>query len=175
MRRSGAIVTCALVAAVAYSDARAEDPDREPRSSWQAAKEDFATAYDAVRSGLKKTAVAGKYAIKDAGNGAVEVSETGKRTLSRTGGKADDAWITTKVKGEFATTAGIKSGDIDVHTDRGVVRLSGTVDSAHTAERAIHRALAVKGVVAVESSLQYPTRVNSPRVHTPTGSPREPR
>jgi hypothetical protein len=55
-----------------------------------------------------------------------------------------------------------------------VVRLSGIVDSPQSAERAIDRALDTKGVVAVDSNLQYPTESMPPRVYTPEYRPSEP-
>jgi hyperosmotically inducible protein len=71
------------------------------------------------------------------------------------------------VKSELATTKGVKSGDVHVDTDTGVVRLSGTVDSPVAAERAIEAALKIKGVDAVDSQLQYPTQRIAPEVYTP--------
>ena len=171
MRRAGWIVSGTLIGALSCSHEGAAGAETPQSSSWQAAKQDFATAYDAVKSGVQRTAVAGKYALKDAGNGAVEVTDKSKQALARTGGSVEDGWITTKVKAELATTKGIKSADIDANTDHGVVRLSGTVDSPQTAERAIDRALDVKGVVAVESSLQYPTETKAPRRYSPEMRP----
>ncbi|HEY1587821.1 MAG TPA: BON domain-containing protein, partial [Polyangia bacterium] len=73
----------------------------------------------------------------------------------------------TKIKTELATTKGVKSGDVHVDTDAGVVRLSGTVDGPLAAERAIETALKVKGVEAVDSQLQYPTAPVAPQTYVP--------
>lgn len=64
-------------------------------------------------------------------------------------GKTNDAWITTKVKSELATTKGIKSTDITVETTEGVVSLSGTVASAAQKTKVEKIAKKVKGVKSV--------------------------
>jgi hyperosmotically inducible protein len=66
--------------------------------------------------------------------------------------KTADAWITTKVKSELTTTKGIKSTDISVSTNDGVVALTGTATSASEKARAQQIALKVKGVKSVDAS-----------------------
>ncbi|HWG11263.1 MAG TPA: BON domain-containing protein [Rhodanobacteraceae bacterium] len=66
--------------------------------------------------------------------------------------KASDTWITTKVKSELATTKGIKSTDISVTTNDGVVMLTGSVNTAHAKHMAEHVAMHVKGVKSVDAS-----------------------
>lgn len=66
--------------------------------------------------------------------------------------KAADAWITTKVKSEFATTKGVDASDISVSTNDGVVTLSGHVGSAAEMTKAEQVARAVKGVKSVDTS-----------------------
>jgi hyperosmotically inducible protein len=171
MRQSIWIVTSALIGALGCSHGQGSATDAPRSSAWQSAKQDFASAYDAVKSGTQQTATAGKYVLKDAGNGVVQVTDKSRQALSRAGGTVADGWITAKVKAELATTKGIKSGDIDASTDHGIVQLRGTVDSPQAAERAIDRALDVKGVAAVDSSLQYPTQTQPPRVYTPEDRP----
>jgi hyperosmotically inducible protein len=67
-------------------------------------------------------------------------------------GKVDDAWITTKVKSEFATTKDIHATDISVDTTEGMVRLSGKVASNMEKNRAIQVAHHVKGVKSVDAT-----------------------
>ena len=67
-------------------------------------------------------------------------------------GKMDDAWITTKVKSEFATTSEIPATDISVDTRDGMVHLSGTVASDAQKARAVQVAQQVKGVKSVDAS-----------------------
>jgi hyperosmotically inducible protein len=67
-------------------------------------------------------------------------------------GKMDDAWITTKVKSEFATTRDIHATDISVDTSEGMVRLTGKVGSNMEKNRAIQVAHNVKGVKSVDAT-----------------------
>jgi hyperosmotically inducible protein len=66
--------------------------------------------------------------------------------------KAADGWITTKVKSELASTKGVKSTDITVETNDGVVTLSGTVDTAANKTKVEKIAKKVKGVKEVSAS-----------------------
>lgn len=168
MRRLGWIVTAALLGAAGCSHEAASE--RSTASGYEQAQSDFAAAYDAVKSGARQTATAGRLAFRGVGAGAVQVTDQSKEALAKTGNKVEDAWITTKVKSELATTKGVKSGDVHVDTDSGVVRLSGTVRSPDEAQRAIETALTVKGVDAVDSQLQYPTERVAPQIYTPPTS-----
>jgi hyperosmotically inducible protein len=78
-------------------------------------------------------------------------------------GKVDDAWITTKVKSEFATTSEIPASKISVDTHDGMVRLTGTVASNMDKNRAIQVAHGVKGVKSVDATgLTVTTGADSP-------------
>ncbi|HEU4669127.1 MAG TPA: BON domain-containing protein [Dyella sp.] len=63
-----------------------------------------------------------------------------------------DAWITTKVKSEFATTKGVDATDISVTTDHGHVTLSGAVSGASEITAAREVAMKVEGVKSVDTS-----------------------
>ena len=63
-----------------------------------------------------------------------------------------DAWITTKVKSELATTKDIESMDISVKTVNGVVHLSGTQPNDMAVKKAVATAQGIKGVVRVDAS-----------------------
>lgn len=65
----------------------------------------------------------------------------------------DDATITSKVKAEMMADPLIGENDIEVVTDKGVVKLTGTVKSQQTADRAVEIANGIKGVQSVESHL----------------------
>ena len=67
-------------------------------------------------------------------------------------GKANDGWITTKVKSKLAAAKNIKSTDISVDTSQGVVTLSGTVPSKSVKNHAVREAKSVKGVKSVDAS-----------------------
>lgn len=63
-----------------------------------------------------------------------------------------DAWITAKVKSEFATTKGVDATDISVTTRQGHVMLSGTVSGESEITAAKEVAMKVKGVKSVDTS-----------------------
>lgn len=72
---------------------------------------------------------------------------------STTAGEAvSDAWITTKVKSELATTEGVKSMDVSVDTKDGVVTLTGVLATEVAVKKAIAAAKSVKGVKSVDAS-----------------------
>ncbi|MBN8735799.1 MAG: BON domain-containing protein [Xanthomonadales bacterium] len=71
---------------------------------------------------------------------------------SSTGQAVSDAWITTKVKSELATTRGVKSMDVMVKTVDGVVTLTGVLPTRIAVNKAIAVAQSVKGVKDVDAS-----------------------
>ena len=77
------------------------------------------------------------------------------KELGRDVGHAtNDAWITSKLKSEYAFDADVKSRQIHVKTKDGVVTLTGLVDSPYMATRAVERALRTNGVKEVRSKLE---------------------
>jgi hyperosmotically inducible protein len=70
----------------------------------------------------------------------------------------DDASITVKVKASFAEDKWVKGHDISVRTDRGVVDLTGTVNSKDESNRATALATKVKGVKAVHNNLKVESK-----------------
>lgn len=65
----------------------------------------------------------------------------------------DDTEITAKVKAEFLGEPGLKSLQISVDTIKGVVTLTGTVDSSANSDKAKARAMAISGVRDVVNQL----------------------
>jgi osmotically-inducible protein OsmY len=65
----------------------------------------------------------------------------------------DDAVITTEVKAALLHTAGLKSTEITVETYKGIVKLSGFIDSKSEIEKAVDVTRHVKGVKSVENDL----------------------
>jgi len=65
----------------------------------------------------------------------------------------DDTTITGKVKTEIANDPVLKVSQISVTTTKGVVRLSGIVDSQQSIERALEITRKVKGVQLTENKL----------------------
>lgn len=72
---------------------------------------------------------------------------------TKTGVAIDDAEITTKVKAAIFAEPGLKTLQISVDTVKGVVTLSGSVDTQQNSDRAKALAGAVAGVNAVENRL----------------------
>lgn len=74
-------------------------------------------------------------------------------TTESTGQYFDDSVITTKVKSDLLAAKDIKSGNITVNTFKGVVQLSGFVNSPAQVLKAGQIASKVTGVVKVENDL----------------------
>ncbi len=70
-----------------------------------------------------------------------------------TGEFVDDSVITTKVKTLLAGDDFLKSFKISVETRKGVVQLSGFVDSQEAVNKAVHITKGVGGVKSVQNSL----------------------
>jgi osmotically-inducible protein OsmY len=75
-------------------------------------------------------------------------------TRQSAGEYVDDAAVTARVKSALITEPGIKAGAINVETYRGVVSLSGFVDSPDMAEKALNAAQKVGGVRSVKNDMQ---------------------
>ncbi|MES2150319.1 MAG: BON domain-containing protein [Pseudomonadota bacterium] len=73
---------------------------------------------------------------------------------NKTGGAVSDSVITTKVKADIFKEPELKSMAIHVETDKGVVMLSGFVDSKADADKAERLARSVNGVTDVKSSIK---------------------
>jgi osmotically-inducible protein OsmY len=74
-------------------------------------------------------------------------------TRESTGEYVDDSVITTKVKSLLAADDFLKSFQIGVETYKGIVQLSGFVDSQSTVNKAVEITRSVKGVQSVKNNL----------------------
>jgi osmotically-inducible protein OsmY len=70
------------------------------------------------------------------------------------GAYMDDSWITTKVKTAILNEPSLKVLQINVETYKGVVQLSGFVDSAASQAKAVEIARSVQGVTSVKNDLR---------------------
>jgi len=70
-----------------------------------------------------------------------------------TGEYIDDSVLTAKVKAEIFNDPDLKVLQINVETFKGVVQLSGFVNSSKTAFRAVEVARSVKGVQSVKNDI----------------------
>lgn len=76
------------------------------------------------------------------------------KTHEGTGQYVDDTVITTKVKAAILDEPGLKSSEINVETFKGVVQLSGFVNSREDINSAVRVASAVNGVKSVNNDMQ---------------------
>lgn len=76
------------------------------------------------------------------------------RTQEGTGQYVDDTVITTKVKAAILGEPGLKVAEINVETFKGVVQLSGFVNSREDIDAAVRVARSVNGVKAVKNDMQ---------------------
>jgi osmotically-inducible protein OsmY len=74
-------------------------------------------------------------------------------THEGTGGYVDDTAVTTKVKAVLLDTSNVDSTEITVETFKGVVKLSGFVDSQAMIDKAVNAASGVAGVKSVTNDL----------------------
>ena len=86
------------------------------------------------------------FAVMIAGCGSTE-------TKKSTGEYIDDSVITANVKALIYDDPDLKIGQISVETNKGVVQLSGFVNSSMAVAKAESLAASVKGVVSVKNSL----------------------
>jgi len=75
-------------------------------------------------------------------------------TQEGTGEYIDDSVITTKVKTAIFNEATLKSAEINVETFKGVVQLSGFVNSQSDINKAVEVAHSVKGVTSVKNNMR---------------------
>jgi osmotically-inducible protein OsmY len=75
------------------------------------------------------------------------------RTQESTGQYVDDSAITTKVKAAILNEPSLKVFQINVETFKGVVQLSGFVNSRSMAQKAAEVAASVNGVKEVKNNL----------------------
>ena len=71
-----------------------------------------------------------------------------------TGEYVDDTVLTAKVKAEIFNEPSLKSAEINVETFKGVVQLSGFVNSREDINKAVRVARSVKGVVSVKNDMR---------------------
>jgi osmotically-inducible protein OsmY len=76
------------------------------------------------------------------------------RSQESTGQYIDDSVITTRVKTAILGEPGLKVSEINVETFKGVVQLSGVVNSREDITSAVKVASAVSGVKSVKNDMQ---------------------
>lgn len=118
--------------------------------------ESVEAAKTTVSDNAKAVAKATEKAAKDIGQATVDLADKAAKGIedvkNNVGTDSQDAWITTKVKGELSGD-GFDPLHVHVDTSDRIVTLSGTVDSAEKAKKAVSLAQAVKGVASVKDHL----------------------
>jgi osmotically-inducible protein OsmY len=84
---------------------------------------------------------------------AIVIGCASTRNQESTGEYFDDSYITTKVKAKILGDADLKVAEINVETFKGVVQLSGFVNSRSDINKAVNIAESVKGVVSVKNDM----------------------
>jgi hyperosmotically inducible protein len=92
-------------------------------------------------------------AAESAGKKIEKAGEAVVEKVEKAGDYMDDSAITAKVKAEILSDPLLKVSQISVATTNGVVKLSGTVDSQQSIDRAMEIARSVKDVKSVENGL----------------------
>lgn len=87
-------------------------------------------------------------------NVADRTERTADTAAARTGKAVSDTVITTKVKADLFKEPELSAMAIHVETEKGVVMLSGFVDSKADAEKAVRLAKSVEGVTSVKSAIK---------------------
>ena len=114
------------------------------------------SAGSTVGQDMQGVAKASEKAAKDIGQATVDLGDKARKSLQdatdKAGGGGQEAWITTKVKSEL-TRVGLDPLHVHVDTNGKIVTLSGTVESAADARKAVGAAKGVSGVLSVQDHL----------------------
>lgn len=92
-------------------------------------------------------------ALGGGGLAALPTGCAGTTTKESTGEFVDDSTITAKVKAAFIKDDTVKAFDVSVETFKGIVQLSGFVDTAEQKFRAADLARGIRGVHEVKNQI----------------------
>lgn len=134
----------------------------------EAAKESMDRQADEVSEYIDESAEDSKQALDKAAEDIEQAKEDARKQLESaqqsvkdkaqaTGDYIDDSVITLNVKAALINDPQLKASQIEVTTVKGIVRLSGTVDSQQNVDRALEIAVNQKNVKSVQSDLLVKT------------------
>lgn len=128
------------------------------RTAADKTKEVASTVAQKTENTLDRAGATTREATADAGqkveNGAEKAGDKGRNLAAKTRVAAADTAITTKVKAGLVKEPALESLGIHVETEKGVVMLSGFVNSKDEADKAVKVAKGVTGVTNVKSAIQ---------------------
>lgn len=128
------------------------------RAAADKTKEVAATVAQKTENTLDRAGATTREATADAGqkveNGADKAGDKSRNLAAKTRVAAADTAITTKVKAGLVKEPALESLGIHVETEKGVVMLSGFVNSKDEADKAVKVAKGVTGVTNVKSAIQ---------------------
>jgi hyperosmotically inducible protein len=136
---AGISLLCAAALAACNQSGPAEDAGKKIDQSMQSAAKSIDQTADS--------------ASRKIGEVADQVAAKSGAMADKSGVAIDDAEITAKIKAAFLAEPGLRTLQISVDTVKGVVTLSGSVDTPALAQRAAGLAGAVAGVEKVENHL----------------------
>ncbi len=126
---------------------------------------------------VKESAKSGGGEVKEgAENAASAVANTAKRAYHKSAAVLKDSVLTTKAKAQLMSNPATKESTIHVSTHRGVVTLTGQVDSKEKAEQAQEVIARIDGVKNIRNELIYPGPAAGPAPSEPpvSSEPAEP-
>lgn len=110
------------------------------------------TAVDKTKAAASTVAQKTENLVDRAGNS--KTADAADRGVDKTKAAASDSVITTKVKASIFGEPELKSMGIHVETEKGVVMLSGFVNTKAEADKAVAAAKTVEGVSSVKSAIK---------------------
>lgn len=138
MKNVSRIAAITLVSSLALLAVGCDRSDKEPAAN---------TTDNTTEQKYDNAVAETKQEARDLGN-------TLERKADQAGQAIDDVAITTSIKGKYLADDTLKGLDISVETDKGVVKLTGSVQSEAAREHATAIAKGVDGVVNVNNELK---------------------
>ena len=105
-----------------------------------------------ARSDVDRARAKTETAASEARDKTERAADKAERAADKTEVAVSDSWITTKVKSTLLFSSDVSGTEITVTTDKGVVKLTGDVDSKGERDRAVELAQNVRGVQRVDAS-----------------------
>jgi hyperosmotically inducible periplasmic protein len=161
-----------LVAAIALPPfAFARESAGSPAAS--PSTEQSASTSESVKQSAKSGASDVKEGAENAGSA---IARTAKRAYHKSAAFVKDSVLTTKAKAELMSNQATNESTIHVSTHRGVVTLTGQVDSKEKAEQAQEVVARIDGVKNIRNELIYPGSATGPAPSAPpvSSAPAEP-